>query len=344
MNRKYIFRIAKKKDIKSIMLFIKNNWDYNHILAKNYKYFCYEYLDKEKVNFFLAINNVDKKIKAIQGFIPYNKNYNHICGSITSVKKSEKTPYLGIETMIKMLSYTKPDTYCGIGTNPKTMVPLVERFLKRFVGKMDHFYILNKNVKKFKISKIYNLYKIRYYKSNNYNFKLYKIDNFEILSKQFNLNKTFLNLPKKDKNYIKKRYFEHPIYNYSCYGIFNKNKKCKSILITREVFLKKTKILRIVDFRGQIEYLSLIKNSLIKLLTQNKYEYLDMISCGIPNKVTTKLGFKKKDLKDKNIIPNYFDPFIQKNVEIWYEKSHKNLILFKGDADSDRPRLNLPIN
>ena len=69
-----------------------------------------------------------------------------------------------------------------------------------------------------------------------------------------------------------------------------------------------------------------------------------MICCGVPNIVAAKLGLKKKDLKDKNIIPNYFDPFMQKNVEIWYEKSHKNLILFKGDADSDRPRLNLPIN
>ena len=51
------------------------------------------------------------------------------------------------------------------------------------------------------------------------------------------------------------------------------------------------------------------------------------------------LRIYKKKKNDLNIIPTYFNPFIKKNVNIYYEKSHKKLILFKGDADGDRPRI-----
>ena len=37
------------------------------------------------------------------------------------------------------------------------------------------------------------------------------------------------------------------------------------------------------------------------------------------------------------IVPTYFEPFVCENIDIYFEKSHKDLILFKGDADGDRP-------
>ena len=39
------------------------------------------------------------------------------------------------------------------GTNPKTMLPLVKKFLKRHVGIMSHYYMLNKTIKDFKVAK-----------------------------------------------------------------------------------------------------------------------------------------------------------------------------------------------
>ena len=61
--------------------------------------------------------------------------------------------------------------------------------------------------------------------------------------------------------------------------------------------------------------------------------------CGIKSHLLRRAGFVYKSKKDKNIIPDYFQPFIRKNVQVWYEKNKKNLILFKGDADQDTPRL-----
>lgn len=321
------------------MSFIKKHWDKNHIMGSDYNFFCYEFLKKKFVNFILAFSKENKKLEAIQGFIPYGyKKGAHVCGSITCVTKQSKTPYLGLETMKTMLRLTSPKTYCGIGTNPKTMLPLVKKYFKRHVGLMDHFYILNSNIKIFKIAKI--IYKSYLGKKINKNNQLIlkEINDFKFLKNNFNFKKNYKNFPIKNISFIRKRYFEHPIYNYLCYGIFNEKLNLISFLIARENTYKKSKILNIVDFRGNPKNLSRISFDLIKILEKNKYEYIDILCSGLKEKYLRSSGFIRKE-NDKIIIPNYFDPFIKKNVEIWYEKSDKNLILFKGDADADRPRL-----
>ena len=47
-------------------------------------------------------------------------------------------------------------------------------------------------------------------------------------------------------------------------------------------------------------------------------------------------GFEEQ-IDDKNIIPNYFGPFVQKNIDIWTRAQDKKTIFFKGDGDQDRP-------
>ena len=52
-DSKYIFKIAKKTDLKQIMNFLSVNWEpKNHILSKNIKFFLYEFLNKDNLNFF----------------------------------------------------------------------------------------------------------------------------------------------------------------------------------------------------------------------------------------------------------------------------------------------------
>ena len=156
LDTEFKFRLGKKKEIPLIMKFIKNYWRKKHILGLDRKFFDYEFSSEKKVNFTIAFNKKNNQLAAIQGFIPYsqNKKYLHICGSITLTKPNIKVPFLGIKTMRKMLEITKPFSYCGIGTNPITMKPLVEKFFKRHTGKMNHYYYLNENIKKFKIANI----------------------------------------------------------------------------------------------------------------------------------------------------------------------------------------------
>ena len=340
-NRVHInhnFRFAKLSDLNEIMSFIKKNWDRNHILSNNKTFFKYQFLsEKKKLNFLLAINK-RKKIEAIHGFIFYTKKkWRNLCGSIACVDKDSTTPFLGISVMKELFSRLKYKTYLGIGTNPKTMVPLVKNIFNRSVGKMEHYYILNSLKKKFRIAKVNNYPKLK--KKFNFNYKLKLIETIDELRKKIDFSKCYKNFPYKNLDYIKKRYFDHPIFNYKIFLILNNKKNSsKSFLVTREINFKSEKILSIIDFIGRESDLSKIGYELRSLIEKKNYEYVDILCANIKKSILLKSGFTYKNFNDKNIIPIYFQPYVKKNVEIWYEISHKNLKIFKGDADQDNPR------
>ena len=49
------------------------------------------------------------------------------------------------------------------------------------------------------------------------------------------------------------------------------------------------------------------------------------------------IGFIQRNDDDLNIIPQYFEPLVQQNIERWFETNDNNMIIFKGDGDGDRP-------
>jgi len=332
------FRIARLNDLEPIMQFIKKNWDKKHILGIDKNYFRYQFINKGKLNFIIAVNKEKKTIEAIHGFIPYSSsNDKMICGSVVCVNKDSPIPLLGIEIMRKVKSLVPHKSYIGIGTNPDSMIPIVKKFFKRYIGKMKHYYILNSNLKKFKLAKIKD--KKKDIKKFIKNYELKPIKNILELKKNFKNTLKFKNFPYKDISYIDRRYFKHPIYKYKLYSIINDLGKTNSFIIVRELKFKSSKILSIVDFIGLEKDLSNIGHALEKIINDRNYEYIDMLCANIKEEFLLKSNFRLKNDNDKNIIPIYFQPFIRKNVQIWYESSIKNLRLFKGDADQDTPRV-----
>lgn len=341
MTKTYKISQAKIEDRENIMKFIDRFWKPDHILAKDKEFFNYEHLDGNKINFFLAKDIQTGKILAIQGFIPYGTDPNcHICGVISRVHPNSKIPMLGIELMKKMLDDKSPKTYCGIGTNPKTMLPLVKKFFKRSTGVMDHFFILNTKVTKFKIANIPdNFKKIGQYKEAAEVIE-HKIVCKEELKKHFSSIKVSDRLPSKSLHYISKRYFNHPKYDYRCYLL--RTTKDKSLLITREIKCNGSKVLRIIDFIGELEFLSYLNNWSASIFANSEYEYIDILTAGLDKKILNRSGFNEKKISGELIIPTYFEPFLRENINIHYEKSDEKIVLFKGDADGDRPNeLNL---
>jgi hypothetical protein len=335
--KNYKFRFGKLSETNLIINFIKKNWKTDHILGKNKSYFLYQFKNKNKINFILAINKITKEIDSIHGFLKYSdKKYNSIiCGSIAAVRIGNNIPFLGLETFKQLLNKTKPSLYIGIGVDQNTMLPLLKKFYKFHSGTMDHYYKINPSIKKFHIAKINKIRKSNYH--INKDLLLTEIHSFLDLKNMYKFTR-YKFLPQKNLKYLNKRYFNHPKYNYRFF-ILNKNiKKNRSLLIGREIKKENHKIFRFVDFIGNIKDLAYMGKATNKMLIEEKFEYLDFLTCNMHNKYLKKSGFILKDQNDKNIIPNYFEPFLKKNIKTFFVSSKKGIILFKADADQDSPR------
>ena len=339
----FVFRQAKLSDQSKIMKFINDFWKPNHILGTDSDFFEYEHVNGSDINFFLAINKKTNSLSAIQGFIAYGQVPNcHICGVMTKVSPLEKVPFLGVEIMNQMFKKTNPYTYCGIGTNPKTMVPLVKKFFKRHVGIMSQYFFLNPSLSDFHIAKVskMNIHLLK----KIYNEKGIGIDSIKIADEKTinkNYDKLFFekNLPRKSLEYVLKRYVYHPRYLYQNYLVFDPQSGNKSLLIAREVEHSGSRALRIIDFIGDVNVLGKLNKWLIFITSKNCYEYVDLLCSGIDQKLFEKSSFNLHLKNDNFIVPTYFEPFIDKNIDIYFEKSHKDLIIFKGDSDGDRPNI-----
>ena len=68
---------------------------------------------------------------------------------------------------------------------------------------------------------------------------------------------------------------------------------------------------------------------------------MDIYSYGVPIDIIEKAGFLDRQEYDNLIIPNYFEPFERKNVDLRYaykvKESSDPVRLFKADGDQDRP-------
>lgn len=153
-------------------------------------------------------------------------------------------------------------------------------------------------------------------------------------------------IPYKQKDYYVKRYFKHPIYTYKAYGV-QRNDNLNSVMFVREIVVNKKKCIRVVDFCGEIENLYSMKYQFQKMLIDSNAEYIEFVNVGYSDDHFRKIGFIKKGTDENEVIPNYFEPFMLKNIELAYAwkaidsvmDDNYEVIFFKGDSDQDRPNI-----
>jgi len=326
---------AEKKNKEEIIEFIKKNWKEDHILVKDKFLFDYMYKDGEdgKLNFILGIEK--EKIEAILGFEKYTTEEN---GDIfLEIWKSVNNSMLGLKCLEYLLDKFKISS-CGI--NLKT-IPIY-KFLDFKIGKLKHYYLLNDKIEKFNIAriekKLQNIDCLNI--KNGLEGIVIEFKSMEELLEKCNYN----NFKKynffKSIEYFNKIYFNHPYYKYEVIGIKNNFNEIESLIVLREIKIKESKCLRIIDFLGEETNLINIESWLKNKILKNNYEYVDFYEIGIKDEILLKIGFKEKKENDNNIIPNYFEPFEQRNIEIYYATSCKEKFrMFKGDGDQDRPSI-----
>lgn len=323
-------RRAVYEDIPKIMQFIDEHWKKDHILARDRAFFEWMYLDEGEVNFYLGIDEKNT-IYGLEGFILYNHSDTpDASGTVWKTIKSEN-PVLGLEIERYMVKELHIRYGCSAGISKKACK--IHELNGCKVEKMLHYYRLN-DLSSYKIAKITRK---DIPQVSHTGYRLKAITDFDeiktILPEKFLEKQRFY----KDYQYIYRRYFLHPIYHYDKWKIIRNDGDVKSVLITRNENYCNAGICKIVDFYGDLDDLSKITEELDALLLLNNFEYIDVYSFGVPKEIYEKAGFVEcKD--DTNIIPNYFNPFEQRNVDLnLVDPFVEGFRTFRGDGDQDRP-------
>lgn len=314
----------KESSKRNFFEFLEDNWNINHIYLKDKDYFEYEFSDNS--NFILAKDN--DKIVATLGYFDYDNK-----GDIfTVIWKNSGKMNDGLKCLQFLLNTGyKSVSSCGI--NKKT-IPIYD-FLGINTGRLKHFYILNQKIKEYKIAKIIekNIKKVEYEKVND----VIEVNNINELLNLINYQELKNYNFYKSPEYFNKRYFKHPYYKYH---ILVKSKNINSILVYRIVKENGESCIRIMDFLGDEKEFNEYISYLVEKMFQEKHEYIDIYEIGLEDSTLKNMGFIERTEDDINIIPNYFEPFVQKNIEIYYMSNCKDKFrMFKGDGDQDRPSI-----
>ena len=335
MKKKIKISFLSNKKIDVFKKFIKFHHSKNHIFVKSSKVLKWFYDNKKKMNFVIA--QKDKNIVGVQGFIPLNRFDDKLDNSIfLAYWRVKKIKEIGIG--LKIFKYlSKNKNFMGVVGIEDNLLSY-HKWQGFSVGKLNHHFIKNKDFR-FPIF----IKKKVFSKSKKIEFKFVIIENANI-SEEINEDIFKYQFPKKSKKYILNRYVNNPFYNYKIYKvtIFNRT----VLFVIRMIEIKKTKILKLIDFIGRQENIKYCGKFFDFILNKYNAEYLDFYSFGLKERYLKMAGFI--DRYSTNLtLPDHFEPFEFKNIDINYafkfslkreEKKYlSKLRIVKGDGDMDRP-------
>lgn len=350
-EEKYEFRLARRSDVEAIMTYIDECWRKDHILSKNRELFEYEFCDGEDVHFVLAIDRETGEIEGLDGYYltSSRKENFDVWGSMWSVRKDHRNlPMLGIAIANHYYQLLGFRYEIGVGVNSMTATPLHQQHFQVATGTLNHYYMLQE-LSEYLIARIVNPMVSKAYEHAD-SYRLVRAESLEDVKRAFNFDHKITTYPYKDGWYVGHRFFEHPVYEYQVYlliperidGRENDERIADAVIVMRDVSvdgLLKHHVLRIVDYMGDIRALREVQKQLYELMDDN-CEYIDFYCYGYEEQEILDAGFVKRMTEDVNIIPSYFEPFEQRNVEYWFNSDAKeNFVICKADADQDRPNM-----
>lgn len=327
-----IIRRAVYKDIPDIMRFMDEHWKPGNILATNREFFEWQFLDGDKLNMFIGVDEDNGKIYGMIGAIVYSRSTDpDVSGCTWQVIKSGN-PMLGVDLLNDMYSQLNVRYSYAAGLSKKAV--RINELMGNVIVEMDHYYRLADRAE-YKIARVVDKV-IPDSKQTGYCLEpIYSAGEMKRIVSEEALAAQILS---KDYDYIERRYFNHPIYHYDLWKIVNLEKKSHSVLITREEEVEDRKICKVIDHYGEMEDLGKIAAAVDRLMEEKGYEYVDIYSFGIPVEIYEQGGFVRCSETDGNIIPNYFHPFVQENISLKLVDSMiEGVRLFRGDGDQDRP-------
>ena len=339
----YSLRVCKEKDKPLLIDFLKKYWQEDHIFVKSDQLFRFQHYNsiKDEYNFILGINNQTNEIDGVIGLIPLSQydpalaKYDETWAGIWKVRSDVKNDEIGILGLFLFEEFNKHNSSGGLGAS--NIARKFYKLMKYNMCSLSQYYILNDDCADFKIARIDSpLNKINNVIVESAN----TIKCIKDITKVVEGSIEGVYYPQKSLIYLLNRFQRHPIYKYSFLGIYDSSNILKTILVTRTIEINDSKVIRIVDVFGSLEELGSLKSQILDILKAESAEYIDIMNYGISSNVFKELGFEQLDVNGDLIIPNYFEPFVQKNiVNHCTYKSANDYVMFKADGDQDRPSI-----
>lgn len=344
-DAKYDIRQANIDDIDAIMEYIDDDWRKGHIMARNREMFEYEFLEDDgSVNVVIAIDRDTGRIEGMIGYLYSSKEEGKrdVWGSIWKVRDGNMS-LLGVEIMKRMETISKCRYNLGTGANPKTNIPLMRVMFRRTADKMKHYYRMQQmDYSECVIAKIVNEPQKSGCEDNTQR-RVDRITDINELKSLFEKDSCSQAVPYKDMWYVNKKFANHPVYDYKIYGICSKDAGeteadyDAAFVVRRQEACGKS-CLRIVDYIGDFSAIKDTYNFFTGMLEEcEDAEYIDFYCLGMSDSDMADAGFLCIADNDENIIPNYFSPFVQSNIDIWVHFPVAGVTFTKADGDQDRP-------
>ncbi len=343
---RFTFEVCKQDQVTDLVKYIDEHWAKNHILVTSRELLDWQHknLDTGDYNFVMARHNKSGEICGVLGFIPTS----HFSAELESEKEvwlaiwkvNEGPKYIGLG--LGLLNFLKREfsikNICSIGIS-QIVFPMYET-LGFTVGKMNQLALLNNTLSDYRIAKVPETFTSSIGQKND-QYKVVDIAKDQVAS-VLSDSDLYTNKTQKDGQYFTTRFLEHPKFEYRFLGVYKKD-TLESFLVVRVVTQSESSAMRVVDIQGDLSSISRVTAHLHELLVAEGHEYLDIMQYGMDEESLVDAGFLQVDTDGELIIPDYFQPFVQKNIPIYFarqsQESEQSFVLFKGDADQDRPNI-----
>lgn len=359
MTGKIAIRFASGADEGAILAFLRSHWRENHIFVIHPEVMRWQHqsssTDKPGLNFVLAervSNEGATDLMGLLGFIPFRHfdpaaDWSEIALAIWKVREDAGAPGLGLQLLKTLQRTLNPSMVCAIGISP--VVKPIYKVLGYRLGALSQAVIfpaqkpaatlIAQNVPASAYQPIHPdpTVTLRDLPEEPVSGEI-SADSIDALS--------IGRLPRKSLAYIRNRYLRHPWYRYQLKTILADG-RLRAVIVLRRVDVPHlaSQVLRIVDVIGDAEVLARCGHCLQQLVQRSGCEYLDLMQHGMDGQALAAGGFVTRGDHPSMVVPNYFEPFESRNVDIELayrvepDFSNYKVCLFRADSDQDRPNL-----
>src|SRR5919198_408743 len=299
---------CRDADVDDVVRFIDRHWERGHALVASRRLLEWQHrAPGGGYSFIVARRNGD--IVGILGYIstrrfdPALARDNVVWLTTWKVRENANVAGLGL-VLLQHLAAKEPHVAIGaIGFNPATRP--IYRALGYTIGELQHYVRPNDRTHRFELASFGSLTPVEpcHVAAAPLTARpLVHLGDFERVDDAQSIRASGV-VPRKTGRYFYHRYVAHPVYAYRVIGL--------------------------VD-----------GGSVVGLLAARTAEYADVYNSGVDASAFQAAGFQRVAPQGVDIVPDHFEPFERRNVRLWFSiKSACMPVLFKGDADRDRPNI-----